>query len=224
MTTTKIGAEFCLDFRTRPSALQIVCNGVDDSGVFPAPSVSWYKDRVLAITQDSFGQPSFNEDFLKGIRSLLQPGALSPSPLIAIPAISPGGYGDLFLNFVGLSISNASLLPFGVNASNLDREVFSVLLGRWECQVNNSFGEDSAATRLYECCKLNLSMQFFYSLKHSSSYIKAIITLLAFPHQRKICAEGLLGQHAFCILGRTLAERTYKITSLVPRPIPTHNL
>ena len=34
-------------------------------------------------------------------------------------------------------------------------------------------------------------------------HIKAI-TLLLFPHQRKICTEGLLGRYALCMLGRTL--------------------
>jgi hypothetical protein len=155
VTTTKIGADFCLNFPTRPPTLQIVCNDVDESGVVPVPSLSWYKDDVLAITQDSFGQPSFSEEFFnQGRNSLLRSGALSPPALIAIPATSPSGYGDLFLNFIGSSISDASLLPSGVNASNLDREVFSVLLGRWECRVNNTFDEDSALTELSDCGEL----------------------------------------------------------------------
>ena len=163
MTTTKIGADFCLNFNARPSTLQIICNDVDDLGVVPLPSLSWYKDDILAITQDSFGQPSFSEEFLnQGRNGLLRSGALSLPALIAIPATSPSGYGDLFLNFVGLSISDASLLPSGVNASNLDHEVFSVLLGRWECRVNNTFGEDSAITELSDCGKLKLGGSFIH--------------------------------------------------------------
>ena len=152
VTTTKIGADFCLNFPTRPPTLQIICNDVDELGVVPLPSLSWYKDDVLAITQDSFGQPSFSEDFLnQGRNGLLRSGALSPPALIAIPANSPSGYGDLFLNFIGLTVADAGLLPPGLNSSDIHREVFSVLLGRWECRVNNSFGEDSALSELSDC-------------------------------------------------------------------------
>lgn len=166
MTTTRIGADFCLNFPTRPPTLQIACNDVDESGVLPVPSLSWYKDDVLAITQDSFGQPSFSEEFLsQGRNGLFRTGALTPPALITIPAISQSGYGELFLNFI-LNISDASLLPSGVNASNLDREVFSVLLGRWECRVNNAFGEDSAVTELSDCGELGASLIVHILLKH----------------------------------------------------------
>ena len=152
MTTTKVGADFCLNFPTRPSTLQIICNDVNEMGVVPVPSRSWYKDGILAITQLDFGQVSFNEDFLnQGRNGLLRFGTLEPSALIAIPGASPSGYGELFLNFMNLNITGPGLLPSGVNASNLDNEVFSVLLGRWECRVDNTFGEDSAVTELSDC-------------------------------------------------------------------------
>ena len=41
------------------------------------------------------------------------------------------------------------------------------------------------------------------NLGGATGHIKAII-LLPFPHQRKVCTEGLLGRHALRMLGRTL--------------------
>ena len=154
VTTTKIGADFCLNFSTRPSTLQIICNDVDVMGAVPVPSRSWYKDGILAITQLDFGQVSFNEEFFNlGRNGLLRFNALDPSALITIPGSSPSGYGELFLNFKDLNISSPDLLPSGVDANNLDRELFSVLLGRWECRANNTFGEDSAVTEISDCGK-----------------------------------------------------------------------
>ena len=49
-----------------------------------------------------------------------------------------------------------------------------------------------------------------------TDHIKAI-TLLPFPHQRKVCTEGLLGRHALCMLGRTLLT----IDNRVHKPIQT---
>ena len=42
-----------------------------------------------------------------------------------------------------------------------------------------------------------------WNLGGATGHIKAI-TLLPFPYQRKVHTEGLLGQHALCMLGRTL--------------------
>ena len=44
-----------------------------------------------------------------------------------------------------------------------------------------------------------------YDLGGASGHIKAI-TLFPFAHQRKICTQSLLGQHALCMLGRTLQQ------------------
>ena len=152
-TLTKIGADFCISFSTRPVTVQILCNDADEMGVVPRPSLSWVKDGVVAITQDEFGQTEFSEEFLsQGRNELLRLFTLNPTALISIP----GSFGELFMNFVGLNISNPALVPPGINASNVDRELFSVLLGRWECRVNNMFGEDSAVTELMDCGKVHL--------------------------------------------------------------------
>ena len=47
-----------------------------------------------------------------------------------------------------------------------------------------------------------------------TGYIKAI-TLLPFPHQRKICTEGLLGQHAFTCHNMYCGERTLQLLTSI---------
>ena len=148
MTTTKVGADFCISFSNRPSALQITCN---QFGAVPNPALTWYKDDILAITMDQFGQFSISEEFLnQGNNGLLRFGALDPPPLVAIGTLP--GSGELFLNFMA-NVSIPSLIPTGVDTSNIARELFTVLLGSWECRVNNTFGEDSAETELSDCGK-----------------------------------------------------------------------
>ena len=46
------------------------------------------------------------------------------------------------------------------------------------------------------------------NLGGATGHIKAI-TLFPFPHQRKVCTEGLLGRHALCMLGRTLVDNLH---------------
>ena len=155
VTITKVGADFCISFSNPPSTLQIICNDINELGAVPVPTLTWYKDDILAITTDQFGQSSLNEDFLsQGNNSLLQFGVIDPPPLVALTTLPFGG-GELFLNFVtvNISISNPALIPSGVDESNIGRELFDVLLGNWECRVNNTFGEDSALTELSDCGK-----------------------------------------------------------------------
>ena len=45
-----------------------------------------------------------------------------------------------------------------------------------------------------------------HSLGGACGHIKAH-GLSLFPHQRKLCTEGLLGRHALGMLGRTLEEK-----------------
>ena len=149
VTTTKVGADFCLSFSNRPSALLIICNQL---GGVPTPALSLYKDDILAITMDGFGQFSISEEFLnRGNNSLLRFSVLDPPPLVPIGTLP--GSGELFLNFKVNNITLLSLVPPGVDMSNVVRELFTVLLGSWECRVNNTFGEDSAVTELSDCGK-----------------------------------------------------------------------
>ena len=157
LTITKVGADFCISFSNPPdpSALQITCN---QFGAVPSPALTWYKDDILAITMDGFGQFSISEEFLnQGNNSLLRFGVLDPPPLVAIG--TRPGIGDLILNFMVTNVSIPALLPAGVDVNNIVRALFTVLLGSWECRVNNTFGEDSAVTELSDCGKHVVAVQ-----------------------------------------------------------------
>ena len=152
VTVTKVGADFCVSFSNPPSTLQILCNDANPLGTVPTPTLSWYKDDVLAITMDEFGGQVVNEDFYNvGNNGLFRFGVLDPPPLVAL-STSPGS-GQLFLNFVSSNVSQPDLLPPGVDPGDIDQELFAILLGSWECRVNNTFGEDSASTDLSDCGK-----------------------------------------------------------------------
>ena len=130
-------------------ALQILC---DEFGAYPIPTLSWYKDDVLAVTMDSSGGQTFNGDFFSvGNNELLRFGVLDPPPLAVFGSALGGSGGQLFLNFIVSNVSRPDLLPSGVEVDNINRELFDVLLGGWECRLNNSLGEDSAVTELSDC-------------------------------------------------------------------------
>ena len=164
MTVTRIGADFCISFNNPPSALQITCNDANVQGPLPNPTLSWYKDDVLVFTIEGFS-PVPNEEFYNvGNNGLLQFGVLEPPPLVVIPTSESGS--QLLLNFLVSNVSMPSELPSGVDASDIGRELFSVLLGKWECRSNNTFGTDSAVTELTDCGKPKLC-RFYIRLLQS---------------------------------------------------------
>ena len=167
VTTTKVGADFCISFSNPPSALQIICNDVQQFGAVPTPVLTWYKDDIVAITMDEFGQFSISEEFLNvSNNGLLRFGVLEPPPLVAIGTLPSSG-GELFLNFMVTNVANPALIPPGVDMNNIVRELFAVLLGSWECRVNNTFGEDSAETELSDCGKLKCVWLFRVQTRES---------------------------------------------------------
>lgn len=181
VTSTKVGADFCISFSNPPSALQISCN---QFGAIPTPALTWYKDDILAITMDGFGQFSISEEFLnQGNNGLLRFGVLDPPPLVAIGTLP--GSGDLILNFMATNFSVAdptniqSLLPPDVDTNDIVRELFTVLLGSWECRLNNTFGEDSAETELSDCGKHVVAVNIqhiIYSPAMFNRYYNNIVT------------------------------------------------
>ena len=151
VTLTKIGADFCVSFSNPPSVLQINCNDVKSTGADPPSTLFWYKDDVLAFTGEG---PGFvpNEEFYNiGNNGLLRFGVLDPPPLVVLPGDFDGS--QLLLNFLSVNASSPALLPPGVDVDNIAQELFDVLLGNWECRVNNTYGEDSAVTELTDCGK-----------------------------------------------------------------------
>lgn len=151
VTVSKIGADFCISFNNLPPTIQLLCNDVDELGASPPPVLTWYKDDVLAITMNEQGDSLLNEEFFnQSNNGLLRFGVLEPPPLVALGGIGGGG-GQLFLNFIVSNITMPTLVPPEVDTDNIEHELFSVLLGNWECRLSNTFGEDSALTELSDC-------------------------------------------------------------------------
>lgn len=77
---------------------------------------------------------------------MLQPGIISPPPLIAL------NDGSLFLDWTAINLTVLpDQLPEGVTQETFRMEVFRTLLGTWECELENSLGESEAETTLTDC-------------------------------------------------------------------------
>ena len=140
-----IGADFCLSFDSlQTTYLELLCDNVEEAFTYPRPERAWYKDGVL-LYKAGFGESTTinNEFYEAGNNSLLRPGGVEPSPLTSFQD------GTLVLtwgrsNFTGV-------LPVGVTIDGYLRNIFSTLLGSWECRLNNSLGEGRAETVLIDC-------------------------------------------------------------------------
>lgn len=141
-----VGADFCLSFDSlQPTFLELRCDlVVEDTFTYPAPVRAWYKDGILLYKAVEGEFPAISDEFYEtGNNSLLRHGGFGQSPLTAFSD------GSLILNWHSSNLTG--VLPVGVTRDVYLRNIFRTLLGSWECQLNNSLGEDRAQTVLIDC-------------------------------------------------------------------------
>jgi hypothetical protein len=86
-----------------------------------------------------------DEFYQTGNNSLLLPGIITPTPLIALDD------GSLFLDWTATNLTLPDQLPDEVSVETFRMELFRTLLGTWECELENSLGESEAETTLTDC-------------------------------------------------------------------------
>ena len=145
-----VGADFCLSFDDDLKTLELRCDTTSE-GVFtyPPPDRLWYKDGILIYCagQNVGLLPEIRDEFYQiGNNTLLQPGIITPPPLVAL------NDGSLLLDWTAINLTALpDQLPEGVTQETFRMDVFRTLLGTWECELENSLGESEAETTLTDC-------------------------------------------------------------------------
>ena len=145
-----VGADFCLSFDADLKTLELRCDTTSEGAfTYPPPDRLWYKDGVLVYRagQNIGLFPEIRDEFYQtGNNTLLQPGIITPTPLIAL------NDGSLFLDWTAVNLTALpDQLPEGVTQETFRMDVFRTLLGTWECELENSLGESEAETALTDC-------------------------------------------------------------------------
>ena len=127
---------------------------------FPIPDRAWFFDGTTPDVTDELlyresvdGIPHIleNVDFFmrsKG-RMLLLSGVVRPSALLTV-----NSGGGIRFNFQVMNASAIETLQggqFEMERQRIRREVIEAILGTWRCEVNNTFGSDSASSTFRLC-------------------------------------------------------------------------
>lgn len=138
-----IADEFCISRNTSdPKAVTLKCGLLNT----PQPQAmrSWFKNDELIYTEFTDSAVDLSEYFI--LFPILITGILDPPPLTATSD------GTIFLNYEVNNITTPALLPMNTTLEQAREEVFDLLLGKWECTVNNTLGSATPVTYLIREC------------------------------------------------------------------------
>lgn len=138
-----IGADFCLEHSNiSQSLVELRCdyNDIKTSVISPAvplPTTSWLHNRALVFDRGEMESSFFTE----GIRFLLIPGFVHPTPLLLTNDDS------LIIN---LQATNVTTLAELTEAS-IREVLYGLVVGSWTCLRNNSYGTANVTTVISHC-------------------------------------------------------------------------
>ena len=141
--TICIAGEFCISRETSGSKLVTLTCGLLN---IPQPRAmrSWFKNDELIYTELTESSVDLSDYFMQF--PILMTGVLDPT------AFTATSDGIIFLNYEVDNITTPALLPPNTTLEQAREEVFDLLLGNWECRVNNTLGSATPVMYLIREC------------------------------------------------------------------------